>query len=280
MGNMDSDRPPRSGAAGFTLVELLVVIAVIGVLVALLLPVLGRAKEQANRVACMNNLRQLAKGMQMYGGDNQWYFPGSAVHDDLGLGPFASDWIHWEASRKLSEGALAKYVGSDPRLYRCPSDDAEAHPLALKWGPNTFQPTEPYFYSYCMNRWLGSGEAIAERKLNHRNELRKPRFTMIKDPARMPLLAEVDERLLRDGAWEPGGWVSSGRFMWDEMLSNRHDTKRGREHWSPGFEPEQSHPESRGNVAFVDGHVDFVTRRVAMDPRSWVPHHPELQRQP
>ncbi|MBN2314906.1 MAG: prepilin-type N-terminal cleavage/methylation domain-containing protein [Sedimentisphaerales bacterium] len=55
---------------GFTLIELLVVIAVIAILMAILMPVLGRAKEQGKRAACLNNLRQLTMGWIMYADDN------------------------------------------------------------------------------------------------------------------------------------------------------------------------------------------------------------------
>ena len=60
---------------GFTLVELLVVMATISTLTAILLPSLGRAKEQAHRVVCASNLRQLGLGLKMYGMDNNGKYP-------------------------------------------------------------------------------------------------------------------------------------------------------------------------------------------------------------
>ena len=60
---------------GFTLVELLVVIGIIALLIAILLPVLGRAKEQANRVLCLSNHRQLLLGLMYYSNDNKGKLP-------------------------------------------------------------------------------------------------------------------------------------------------------------------------------------------------------------
>ena len=63
---ISGDRKPAIKRAGFTLVELLVVISIIALLLAILMPSLSRAREQAKSVICLSNLRQIGIGLLLY----------------------------------------------------------------------------------------------------------------------------------------------------------------------------------------------------------------------
>ena len=87
----------RAERTGFTLIELLVVMVIIALLVGLLLPALGRAREEARKTQCRSNLRQIGLAMTMYANDNKSYFPvayGMTVTTDQS---WPIDWgtAHW-----------------------------------------------------------------------------------------------------------------------------------------------------------------------------------------
>jgi prepilin-type N-terminal cleavage/methylation domain-containing protein/prepilin-type processing-associated H-X9-DG protein len=66
----------RSGRRAFTLVEMLVVIAIIAILAGLLLPTLGKSKSKASKVSCVNNLKQVGFAIQMFSDDHNDRLPG------------------------------------------------------------------------------------------------------------------------------------------------------------------------------------------------------------
>lgn len=102
-------RKPKISSQGFTLIELLTVMAIIMILLGLLIPGVGRAREQARRVACMNNLRQIGIACHLYATDNNERFPGDG--SDGG------------GSSELGLLFVDKFLDeSDIKVFDCPGD--------------------------------------------------------------------------------------------------------------------------------------------------------------
>lgn len=99
----------RKSARAFTLIELLVVIVIIAVLAAMMLPVLGRAKEAGYRTKCLSNLRQVGVAMLSYAVENSNQYP-----DNSG-----GSWP-WDVNRALID-SLVKNYGATRDIFYCPA---------------------------------------------------------------------------------------------------------------------------------------------------------------
>ena len=230
---------------GFTLVELLVVIGIIALLISILLPALNRAREAANEIKCLSNLRQLGIATLMYNTENRGHYPGPAVTQQV------DDWLFWEKTRNLNESALARYLRSggrsqvSPQYFLCPSDNLDAH-------------ADPeYRYSYSVN-WM----IFEPRDYNNKptvtatwfdayssSAFQRPTLTFnkIHHPDHVIMILDEDGQTLDDGCWAPQHYYADGH----NLLSNRHDKRS---------EQSKDRNAGRGNVCFCDGHGEYLLR--------------------
>ncbi|HUE36622.1 MAG TPA: prepilin-type N-terminal cleavage/methylation domain-containing protein [Candidatus Acidoferrum sp.] len=221
--------PPPAGPLclrAFTLVELLIVVAIIAILAAMLFPVLSAAKAKSRETACLNNLKQMAAGSSIYADDN-----GSKFMDNLPLAvtqPAGSN--NWALGNMkmaaqstntsfLKSGELFPYT-TQPALYRCPADISQTNG-ALR------------VRSYSMNSWIGSRYMITGERENGFRTFATETETAITGTSTLWLIADENE-LTIDDAW------------WLVTMDNS--------------QPFVSYPATRHNrgynLSFVDGHVE------------------------
>ena len=124
----------RAYCRGFTIVELLVTIAIIAILATLLLPALSKAKAKGQQISCLNNLKQLTLCWTMYADDNDGRLAPNNVKGATGEEASDDSWVIGNArldkdTRNIENGKLFKYNRS-VGIYHCPAD--RSHVTRLK----------------------------------------------------------------------------------------------------------------------------------------------------
>jgi len=253
--------------SAFTLIEILVVVAIIALLVAILMPSLGRAREQARRALCAANTRQMSVAMYMYASEYGYYTghhydylnsweplnPGFSLDEyceDLAaeLGMSKGDCMSQRNGDILWPARLLKFLKGQNEVFWCPSSRPD-----MKWNGTDHIVSHPFWadqddeqgtFAYAINDWGQQGEPSAygnlglgawiQAQVNHEAKLE-----WIKRPAEMIAIAD-----------------SNGDFEWETSMSPK----------EPGQWPGKRHDKG-ANVAFCDGHTDWMRQEMLIhDP--------------
>jgi len=248
-------------ARAFSLVELLVVIAMVGVLSALLLPALNRAKSRAAGITCLNNVRQLGLAWILYSDDHEGRLPYNLGGDST-RGTVTTktnlNWVNnvltWELDSDntnlltITEASLAPYANRSVRIYRCPSDNILSS-VQRKAGWTA------RIRSYSMNAMVGDAGELSRKGYNQNNPgyVQFFRISTIPQPSTIFVFLDEHPDSINDGYF----LNRVSRREWVDLPASYHD--------------------GAAAFAFADGHAQL---QKWADQATKSPAHPDAAKLP
>lgn len=218
---------------GFTLVELLTVIAIIAIIAAILFPAFARARENARRASCASNLKQLALGMMQYSQDYDEKMPrfshGAGFNGSEGYNN--ADGMRWA-------DMILPYVKS-VQVYVCPSDSVHIR----KFSGGDYLDASTYSYGYSTPDTVfeyDAGYGVAGRALSEIGDAAGT--IMMTDDHEIDLFPESGARIV-----PAASDAFSIEFLSVKMNGLRHPGAAANDYNAQAF-----------NAAYADGHVKFT----------------------
>ena len=254
--------------SGFTLIELLVVIGIIGVLIAITIPVVSAVRQSARQTQCASNMRQLAMAMIAYAGANRGAYPPNSGalqlfwYQEHVIGP------HIGQKSKLSDGSIARGV------FVCPNDLDDS---VRSYSMNVFASSNRKFSAATTQPTRGRGFRAGDKPssqlmllLESWCELPQPIDSATPEGyAAQAHIGYIGKKPgVKFGAgtgivWEDPKDAAKGRFdiRATQIDFHRHDR-------TPGNHIED--PSGAANFAFADGHVELLQQGECADLKTGV----------
>lgn len=227
---------PRPRRAAFTLVELLTVIAIVGILAALIIPTVGRVRQAARSAQCLANLRQAATATLTYASDGRGFFPPSvSVNASGNEETFVTHLMPYLATRRSrTDGAT---------IWKCP----------VATDSDTVNPRPDYS---CNERYSASQTMGVFPRQSWGQNVPNIRLNSVRNPSRVILFLDtfVDGNVQK-GFWLNGTRWNAGAQTWAEA-----------NHFGgplPANGPAPRH-NNAFNAVFADGHAEAISWN---DPR-------------